>query len=110
MANDITYDGQVIELKSIDSDWNWYDNLTAFATSKVGVPIHSIQFAPATAGDHCVIKNTSGTGPTIFDKEATDKYDDKVVYFHGEELKPFLDVGDGSYNAAAKVIIVFSKK
>lgn len=109
MANSITFTENVIELTDIDSDWNWYDTLSAFVTSKVGIPIHSIQFKPKATGDHCVIKNGSGTAATLFDKEAADQYDDKVVYFHGEELKPFLDVGDGSYNAAAKVIITLAK-
>ena len=102
-------DGKVIHLIAIDSDWNWYDTLTAYATSKVGVGIHSIQFKPATTGDRCVIKNGGATGPVIFDKVGADQYDDKEVYYHGEELKPFLDVGDGSYNASARVVIILSK-
>lgn len=109
MANTIKLTENAIHLIAIDADWNWYDTLTAFATDKPAIPIHSIQFKPAATGDHCVIKNGSGTAAVIFDKEAADKYDDKVVYFHGEKLKPFLDVGDGSYNAAARVIITLAE-
>lgn len=110
MANTIVFTENVIDLIDIDTDWNWYDTLPAFATSKVGISIHSIQFKPAATGDHCVIKNGSATAAVIFDKEAENQYDDKVVYFHGEELKPFLDVGDGTYNAAARVIILIAKR
>jgi len=109
MANTIVITGNVIDLVNIDSDWNWYDTLTAFASDKGGIPIHSIQFKPAATGDHCVIKNGSNTAAVIFDKEAANQYDDKVVYFHGEELKPFLDVGDGTYNAGARIIITLAK-
>jgi len=105
----IVFTNNIIDLISIDADWNWHDTLTAFAADEVAIPIHSIQFKPAAVGDHCVIKNGSGTAAVIFDKEAENQYDDKVVYFHGEELKPFLDVGDGSYNAAARVIIILAK-
>ena len=109
MANTIVLTGNVIDLINIDSDWNWYDTLTAFVADKVGIPIHSIQFKPVAANDRCVIKNGSGSAAVIFDKEAVNQYDDKVVYFHGEELKPFLDVGDGVYSAGARVIIILAK-
>lgn len=110
MANTIVSDGHVIDLVAIDTDWNWYDTLTAYGTSKVGVPIQSIQFIPAATDDKCVIKNGSATGPVIFDATGATAYDGKIVYYHGEELKPFLDVGDGSYNAGARVIITLAKR
>lgn len=110
MANTIIVSGNVIEITDIDSDWSWYDTLVAYATSKTGIPIHSIQFKPIATGDRCVIKNGSAAAASVFDKAAATAYDDKELYFHGEEIKPFLDVGDGSYSAGAKVIITLSTK
>lgn len=110
MANTIVSDGDVIELTGIDSDWSWFDTLTAYAISKVGVPIQSIQFVPGAAADQCVIKNLDASGPTIFDKTCADANDDKEMLYDGEVLKPFLDVSEGTFNAAAKVIIILKKR
>ena len=106
----IVKDGQVITLTGINANWSWFDDLPAFATSKVGVPIHSIQFKPGAALDRCIIRNLDGSGPSIFDAECKNAYDNKVEYYYGEEMKPFLEVLGGVYNAAARVIIILSTK
>lgn len=106
MANTINLSGNVIEISSIDSDWYWYDTLVAFATSKVGIPIHSIQFVPGATDDRCVIKNGSATAAVFFDRTAENVYDNDQYRYDGEELKPFLDVSAGVYSADAKVIII----
>jgi len=112
MANTIILNDNIIELKAIDTDWFWYDTLTAFAISKQGVPIHSIHFKPGATGDRCVIRQKGETDayPRIFDAACADAYDEKVVYYHGEELKPVLDVSVGSFNAGARLFIILSTK
>jgi len=110
MANTINLSGNVIEISNIDSDWNWYDTLVAYATSKVGIPIHSIQFLPGATNDRCVLKNGSITKAAFFDKIAEDVYDNTQFRFDGEEFKPVLDVSVGVYSANAKIIIILSTK
>jgi len=110
MANTITLSGNVIEISTIDTDWNWYDTLVAYATSQVGVPLHSVQFLPGAANDRCVLKNGSVTAAAFFDKIAEDVYDNTQFKFDGEEFKPVLDVSAGVYSADAKLIIILSTK
>jgi len=108
MANTITRNtgGNTVELSAIDADWTWSDT---FDESKYenGIRINFIQFNTAAAADVCIIKDGTATGPKIFKASgnAIDIVDERIVYYHGARMKPFLDVGDGAYNAAATVII-----
>jgi len=105
MANTIKFTDTVITLTSIDSDWNWYDTITAYASSKVGVPIQSIQFRPGATDDVCIIYNETIGEARLIDVKAADEYDDKVRYFHGVILKPVLDYSAGKYSANSSIII-----
>ena len=106
MANTINRVGNVVELSAIDTDWTWSDTFTE-SIYENGLRIDWIQFNTAAATDVCIIKEASATGPKIFKASGNtiDTTDERIVYYHGARLKPFLDVGDGSYNASATVII-----
>ena len=106
MANTIVLTDSVISISDIDSDWNWYDTLAAFATSKVGVKIQSIHFKPGATDDECIISNETIDGAPIFNAKCADVYDDKTRYYDGKELKPVLDFSDGSYSAGSSVQII----
>ena len=109
MANTIVLSGGVISLTAIDADWLY--SATVGLTGRINV--HSIELVPAAAGDHCVIKDGGGTGATVFDMTCiavNANYAPYIKYFPPSPgLKPFLDVGDGSYNAGAKVIITLGQ-
>ena len=109
MANTIVLSGGVISLTAIDEDWLY--SATVGLTGRINV--HSIELVPAAANDHCVIKDASAAGATIFDMKCilvNANYAPYIKYFPSSPgLKPFLDVSDGAYNAAAKVIIVLGE-
>lgn len=107
MANTITNDGKVVQISAIDSDWTWTDT---FPRTTEGIKIHSIAFHTAAATDVCIIKQTNASGPRLFKASghSVETVEERVQYFHGQRLKPFLDVGDGAYNAGAVVVIVLS--
>ena len=109
MANTIVLSGGIISLTAIDTDWLF--SATVGLTGRINV--HSIELVPAATADHCVIKDGSAAGATIFDMKCiaiTANYAPYIKYFPPSPgLKPFLDVSDGAYNAAAKVIITLGQ-
>jgi len=109
MANTIVLSGGVISLTAIDADWLY--SATVGLTGRINV--HSIELVPAAALDHCVIKDGSAAGATIFDMKCilvNVNYGPYIKYFPPSPgLRPFLPVAEGAYNAAAKVIITLGK-
>jgi len=97
-ANTVTYDNSVIEISAIDEDWD------PGGTYK----IISITFVPGAANDIMVIKKGSGTAATFFYALSTDG-EPRVSYYFKEALNPFLDFGDCTLNAGAKVILVIDR-
>ena len=107
-VNTITFTSPTVMLIAIDADWSWTETL---GSGMSRVNIISITFIPTATDDHCVIKDTNGTGPTIFEKKAATAFDSQTIYYPQPNagFKPFLDVGDGSYTAGAKVIIILGQ-
>ena len=106
MAVTIERSGLFVTLSNIDTDITaediWPEQYAA------GIPIHSIDFVPAVAGDLCVIREGSLTGPIIFKKDlvaATYQDGGLIKPFMGQPIRPCINVSDGSYNAFALVII-----
>ena len=98
---------KVLTLTAVDVDWNWYDSFPG--TKESGIEIFSIRFNPGAASDRCVINDGSTSGADLFDSSvAADTGDGTIEYYpRGIFFKPVLDASDGTYNAAAKVTIVF---
>jgi len=104
MANVVTRGGGFLTLTGIDTDFVWSD-LWPNATG--GVPIQSIDFVIGAAGDKAVIREGSLTGPIIFGNDAGVS---RQKYFDGQPVRPCIDVSDGTYNAAAAIIIHIGSK
>jgi len=107
MANTITYGSnkQVINITGIDTDWSWDDDadVKALSNNRGGLPIQSILFVPAATDDLVVLKD--GDAITLKAK-AMDAYSEKIKYFPKGAYTPLsLTVTDGSYSAAALIII-----
>lgn len=98
MANTINTQGAVTTISSIDEDYDAGDYL----------PVQSIRFNPAGA-DTCVIKNGSASGPPVFSVECAGSTDDKIQYYDGTLLQPFLDFSAGSFTAGAEVTIIYQR-
>ncbi|MCK4976288.1 MAG: hypothetical protein KAS36_05120 [Anaerolineales bacterium] len=105
MANTVTRGGSFLTLSAIDTDVLASDLWPE--QSRAGVPVISIDFVPGAATDKCVIREGSLTGPIIFshDIAAANFPQGREKYFAGKPIRPCMDVSEGSYNAAALVII-----
>lgn len=102
MANTFVFNGQVLDVIAIDTDWTWSDHWT-----KNPPKVRKITFTPAAAGDQCVIKIGSAAGPVVFDSGVAQAGFVPVSQdFGGEPLELFLDVSDGTFNASARLVIV----
>jgi hypothetical protein len=103
MANTYDFDGQVLNISALDSDWlsstHWN------GTQK----IKKITFFAAAAAERCVIRSGGITGPIIFDSGAVAGVG-MTTEFYDERLDLGLEFDDGVYvNAASMVIIVLAK-
>lgn len=102
MANTFVFNGQVLHVIAIDTDWTWSDHWTKSAPK-----VRKIMFVPAAAGDQCVIKIGGATGPVVFDSGvAPASFLPVSEDYGGESLELFLDVSDGTFNAGARLIII----
>ena len=108
-ANTLTYGSsqQLITFTTVDADWHWYDSFPN--NRNRGIQIFFIRFNPGAASDRCVINDGSIDGAALFDSSvAADTGDGTIVYYpEGVYFKPVLDASDGTYNAAAKITIMF---
>jgi hypothetical protein len=91
-----------VQISSIDSDWDYSDT---FASASDGIYVQSIQFNPAATDDELVIKDASDTGAVIMSVKCADAYDQKIKYFYGAQIKPYLDFDQGTFTAGSSVII-----
>lgn len=98
MANTVLQTGNVIEVNSIDSDYDLGEYK----------PIHSISFVPGAAADECVIKHGA-------DDEAICAYlmvsskDEATRYFNGAQLHLYLDYSESTLSAGARLIIILQR-
>lgn len=105
MANVVTRGGGFLTLTGIDTDFLAEDLWPE--GSIAGVPIQSIDFVIGAAGDKCVLREGSLTGPIIFGNDAGVS---RQKYFGGLPVRICMDVSEGTYNAAAAVIIHIGTK
>lgn len=105
MANTVTRGGSFLTLSAIDTDVLASDLWPE--QSVTGIPILTIDFVPANAADKCVIREGSLTGPIIYsaDIAASNFPGYNTKPFYGKPIRPCIDVSEGSYNAAALIII-----
>lgn len=97
MSNTVTTTGPVITISDIGEDYDLGDYL----------PMHSIRFN-AAGSDTCVIKNGDENGATIF-KATCEADEDRIQYYHGQSLRPFLDYSAGSYSTDTEVTIILQR-
>jgi len=100
MANVVTRGGAFLTLTGIDTDVLASDLWPEQSVS--GIPIISIDFVIGAAGDKAVVREGSLTGPIIFGNDAGLS---RMKHFGGKPVRPCLDVSEGTYNAAAALII-----
>ena len=102
MANTITKGKWIIDVV--------FDGATALDMAdhyEAGLCIESLEWKPAATDDILVVKETSATGPRLFDVNAASAYDSKVKYFNTELSKKrlFLHITGNEATANSRLII-----
>ena len=102
MATQIEAHGS-LEITSISGDWN-------YATDKpddwpVLPRIASIQFDPGDADDQLTITDGNDGGPRRVFFNCEDAYDQRIKYFHGSRMVPYIDYSESSFSAGHRVVI-----
>jgi hypothetical protein len=108
-ANTINYTDGVLTLTAIDTDWKWTD-LFGGTEYKDGVYIYSITFTPGAQSDRGVFTHTGIDGPEIFNSGVAQNPGGWYIQYYptNKKFKIYLDVSDGTYNAACKLTIIFA--
>jgi len=104
MANDFTFDGLVMNITSLDSDWV---STTHFKGTQ---KIKAVCFLPGVAADRCVLRSGSLTGPIFYDSGPAGATLAPILIPIGERMTIALVFADGVYvNATSKVVIFLEK-
>jgi DNA repair ATPase RecN len=98
MANSVTQTGSVINIASIDSDYDLGEAL----------PIHSISFIPGSAADEAVFKHGSDTAAICAYFMISSK-DEATRYFHGQRLHLYLDFSASTISAGGQIVIILQR-
>ena len=93
-----------IDITSISADWDYASEVAAYPREKEGPIIDLILFAPGAANDRLVIKNGDASGPVVFKATATTT-DERVVYYHGKRMRPFIDYSECTLSTGHQVVI-----
>lgn len=119
MANTTKLTHRSLQIKGLDADWTIPGDLAGFIKS--GLRVKSIKFKPSATGDILVIKASKGshlteaaviattlTAPEIMYVKVTADTDQRVEYFNeGQQMWPFIDISDCTFDTAANVRVEF---
>lgn len=112
MANTTKLEGRFLQIKGLDADWSVPGDLPGF--QKTGLRVVSIRVHPSAASDVSVIKQgkssqtattaaiaTTTTAPEIFRAKHSTDQDDRIEYYDGSPMWPFIDISDWTLGTAA---------
>lgn len=104
MANTYAFDGLVLNISALDSDWV---STTHFKGTQ---RIRAVIFLPGAAAERCVLRSGSITGPKIYDSGPAAAALPPIQIDVGERMDLALVFADGVYvNAASTVVVVLDK-
>ena len=93
-----------IQITACDTLWTWTTHFTE-PQHAGGIKVDYIFFTPGATGDIVTIHDGSAAGPVIARFVAADIYDQRIIYFFGERIRPYLATPAGAPNAAAFITI-----
>jgi hypothetical protein len=120
MANTTTIDGNFLTITVLDADWSLAspgtvvrgNGLTASVANLAtlgGIFLKSIQFHPSAASDVMIIHNEHNDGAELFYASCTAATDERIKYFNGNLVNPFIDITDCTIGTTgAKVTMEFA--
>lgn len=106
-----TKSGNVVEITTLDADWNYTSTFTTGYENTHGIRVQAIIFYPSAANDILALEEGSD-GPEIFPVKCNDTYDQRVLYLNGARIKPYFDESDSTIGTAAnaKIVIILFKR
>ena len=70
-----------------------------------GIPINRIVMTPGASRDIIVIKDNNKNGVEVCRLECASSYDQKVEYFYGQRIKPYIDVSACTHGQTSSSIL-----
>lgn len=102
MATELEKNG-CLEITSIAADWDYR------ASKPSGWPnkprLLSIQFDPGATDDKLLVREQDDGGATRFYAICQNGYDQKIKYFHGVRVMPYIDFSGSTLSAGHRVTI-----
>jgi len=105
MAITTTVGRNLLTIKWSDAaaDWVYTTEVPQFGP---GIKVKSIQFNPSAASDKLVIRDGSLTGPIRFDVTCADVTDQRIKYFGGQWMQPYIESTEVTFGTVANVEVI----
>jgi len=96
-----------IQITACDTAWTW---TTHYALDRHvrGIKVDYILFSPGATGDIVTIHDGSAAGPVIARFVGADIYDQRIIYFNGAVIRPYLATPTAAPDVAAFIFIKIS--
>lgn len=91
-----TITGKCIQITNVNLTSDWKLSNTDFDGLKGGIGINYMMYTPGASRDIVVIKEDNDAGAQLVKFECANSYDQKIVYFHGRQCRPYIDISAGS--------------
>ena len=102
MATELELNG-ALEITEIAADWNYRDSKPDKWPDHPRIA--SIQFDPGAADDELYIAEQEAGGPQRFYVKCENTYDQRIKYYNGSRVQPFILFASCNLSAGHKVTI-----
>jgi hypothetical protein len=92
-----------LQITEISADWDYKTNKPDSWPERPRLT--SIRFNPGAADDELYIAEQNDGGPEVFYSKCQSVYDQRVEYYHGQRVVPYIDFSLCSFSAGHKVVI-----
>lgn len=114
MAISVVLKNDVIEVSGFgksDSDLDIFAQLSdGLADLKPGLSVNSITVFPGSSDDTFSLKEGSTTGPHLLYLTCEKIDDQKIEYFYGQRIRPWIDISECSFAASSSSRIIIKLK
>jgi hypothetical protein len=117
VANDVVSDENMLHISGLNTNWDMAvsggladvdGNSDIYGDNKdynKGPKTNSIQFDPGAADDELFIRHKTATGPIIFHCKGSDDKDQRIRYYHGQRVRPYIKYSECTLSAGHAIQI-----
>ena len=92
-----------LELTAIDANWVYADSKPS---NWPAIPrLMSIEFHPGAIDDELIVLQRKAGGVQRFHVKCENLYDQRIKYFHGSRVMPYIDYDNSTLSAGHMVVI-----